>query len=149
VGGSPELTRAFLDANVLVAGARSRTGASRAILRLGEITLLDAVTSPFAIEEAERALTRLLPAALPAFRLLLDACCRVVAASPAVAAQVVNHAHTKDTPILAAALESECDRLVTHNVRDFRRSGPITVVTPASLMEEIRARLMRSPGRDG
>ena len=83
---SPELTtspnklRVFVDADVLFAGsaAPSEHGASLVVLRLAEITLIDAVASQQVITEAERNLAEKLPDALPAFRLIVSRCLRVV-----------------------------------------------------------------------
>ncbi|MCL4394855.1 MAG: hypothetical protein M1482_08670, partial [Chloroflexi bacterium] len=60
----------FVDADVIFAGsaAPSEHSASHVILQMGEITLLDCVTSQQAIAEVERNLAEKLPAKLPTFR---------------------------------------------------------------------------------
>ena len=52
----PDKPRVFVDANVLFAGAASpsKHGASLVVLRLAEITLIEALTSEQVIVEAER-----------------------------------------------------------------------------------------------
>lgn len=50
----PETPRIFLDSSVLVAGAASFTGASRAILILAELGLLKLVVCPYILKETER-----------------------------------------------------------------------------------------------
>ncbi len=59
--------RVFVDADVLFAGAAlpSEHSASLVILRLAEITLLDAMASQQVITEAERSLREKLPDKLP------------------------------------------------------------------------------------
>ena len=72
--------RLFVDADALFAGAAAPSdhGASLVILRLAEITLIEAVTLQQAVTEAERNLGEKLPQALPAFRLIVSRCLRVV-----------------------------------------------------------------------
>ena len=48
------------------------------ILRMAEITLIEAVASQQVVEEVLRNLRTKLPAALPAFQLLVSRCLRVV-----------------------------------------------------------------------
>ena len=69
----------MIDADVLFAAAASSSenGASLLILRLAEMTLLDAVASEQVIIEAERNLTEKLPAVIPTFRLLVARSLRV------------------------------------------------------------------------
>src|SRR5215207_4472865 len=72
--------RVFVDSDVLFAGAASPSeyGASLVVLRLAEITLIDAVVSGQVIIEVERNLADYLPSALPTFRQLVSRCVRVV-----------------------------------------------------------------------
>ena len=83
--GTERLVRVFCDADVLIAGAASTTGASHILLQLSELTLIECVSSPLAVHEAERNIAAKLPAALPAFREILDAAIDLVPeASPPV-----------------------------------------------------------------
>jgi hypothetical protein len=84
----------FLDADVIFAGAASPTehGASHVVLRLGEITLIECVTSTQAITEVERNLTDKLPSMLPELRLIISRSLQIVP-------------DLKDLPILVAALK--------------------------------------------
>ena len=59
--------RIFADANVLIAGADSRSGASRAVLLMAEIGLFTLVVSRQVLDEAERNIRQKLPRALPNF----------------------------------------------------------------------------------
>jgi hypothetical protein len=139
--------RVFVDADVLFAGSASQSthGASLVILRMGELTLIDAVTSEQVVIEGERNLKEKLPQILPAFRLLVDRTLRIV---PDPAEEIVRAheglADPKDLPILVAALGEECPWLVTFNTRHFQPGHPaITVLRPGELVMEVRYLLAR------
>ncbi|MFO7741335.1 MAG: hypothetical protein R6X31_03375 [Anaerolineae bacterium] len=72
--------RVFVDADVIFAGSASPSehSASLVTLRMGEITLIDALTSRQAITEADRNLSAKLPHALTTLRLLVERSLRVV-----------------------------------------------------------------------
>lgn len=134
--------RVFVDADVLFAGSASPSehGASLTILRMAEITLLDALTSEQVIVEAERNLTIKLPATLPTFRLLVDRSLTVV---PIPAAEdVARHqglADPNDLPILVAAVQHACPWLVTFNGRHYRPGNPdVTVLSPGEFVQRVR-----------
>jgi predicted nucleic acid-binding protein len=133
----------FIDADVLIGGSASTTGASHLVLRLSELGLTDAVSSAQVRSEVERNLAEKLPAALPAFRLLADAACRWVGdPDKTQLAAVRNQAHAKDIPILAAAVASECEWLLTFNTKDFRpRGDTIRVSTPGDFIQALRGLL--------
>ena len=136
-----------VDADVLIAGLLSRTGASHAILVLGEIGLLRLVLPEAAVAEVRRNLVAKLPEAAPLFEEFL----RVVPVTihrPTLqdrerARALAEH---KDVPILAAAIGSGAPLLVTHNVRHFRSGEGVRVVRPRTLLAEARA-WMASFGR--
>ena len=98
--------RVFIDADVLIAGAASTTGASHLVLRLSELGLIDGIVSAQVVREAERNLERKVPAAIPTFRALLAAACQLVGdPSEDRMAALQEQADPKDVPILAAALD--------------------------------------------
>ncbi len=134
--------RVFVDADVLFAGAAapSEHGASLVILRMAEITLIDAFTSRQAITEAQRNLSAKLPQALSTFRLLVERCLRIVPdPRPEELAPYTGIADPKDLPILVAALREGCPWLVTFNVRDFRPGHPdVTLLRPGDFVLRIR-----------
>ncbi len=72
--------RVLVDADVILAGSASPSEHSATVvtLRMGEITLIDAVTSRQAITEAERNPAEEIPDALTTFRLLAERSLRVV-----------------------------------------------------------------------
>ena len=137
--------KVFVDADVLFAGAASPSehSASLVILRMGEITLIEAVTSRQAIDEAERNLAEKLPDALPIFRLLVARSVRVTPTpTKHELAPYQGLADEKDLPILVAALREQCPWLVTFNIRHFRPGHPdVTVLRPGEFLRRVRDQL--------
>jgi len=135
-------SRIFIDADVLFAGSASPSqhSASLVILRMAEITLIDACTSTQVIGEVERNLEEKMPAAVPAFRLIVQRCLRVVEnASPDQGRAIAGSAHPKDLPILATALREKCAYLATYNIRHFQPGASgVLVLTPGDLVQRIR-----------
>jgi predicted nucleic acid-binding protein len=138
----PPKPRVFVDADVLFAGAAAPGGhgASLVILRMAEITLIDAITSQQAITEAERNLSAKLPHALSTFRLLVDRClCIVPDPRPEDLTPHTGSADPKDLSILIAAVREGCPWLVTFNVRDFKPGHPdVTVLRPGDFVMRVR-----------
>lgn len=137
--------RICLDADALFAGAASVTGASHTILQLGELGIVEVGVPEQARIEAERNLAAKLPAAVPALRALVEACCIALAMAPARDAAALadaGEADPKDAPILAAALSAACGWLVTFNVRDYR-TDRIRVSSPGAFLEAVRGQLLR------
>ena len=122
------------------AASASKHGASLVILRLGEITLIDTVTSKQAIAEVVRNLSEKLPIQLPTFRLLVSRCLRVVASPKATdLAAYAGRAHPKDLPILVAAIHEGCTHLVTFDQRHFQPGHPaVSVLPPGEFVLHIR-----------
>lgn len=141
--------RVFVDADVLFAGAASPSeqGASLVMLRMAEITLIEAITSEQAITEAERNLAAKMPTALPAFRLLISRCLQVVAAPTAAERnRYMGLADSKDLSILVAALQAECPWLVTFNTRHFQPGHPdVTALPPGEFVQRVRHLLTQLP----
>ncbi len=134
--------RVFVDADALFAGSASPSAysASLVILRMAEITLIDAFTSQQVIIEVERNLQNKIPKALPIFRHLVSRCLSVVP-DPAMA-EIQEHqgnADPKDLPILITAAREKCSWLVTLNIRHFQPGIPsVTVLEPGSFILHIR-----------
>lgn len=139
--------RVFVDADVLFAGAASPSehSASLVVLRLAEITLIEALTSEQVITEAERNLAARLPQALPAFRLLVSRCLCVVPDPQADDLRAyAGLADPKDLPILVAALRAGCPWLVTFNIGHFQPGHPqVAAVRPGELVLHVRDCLSR------
>lgn len=136
-----------VDADVLIAGLLSRSGASHAILVLGEVGLLALVLPAAAVEEVRRNLAAKLPEAAPLFEEFLRTVpVQVHRPTPRDHERARGLAHPKDVPILAAAIGAGARLLVTHNARHFRSGEGVRVVRPRTLIEEARA-WMGSLGR--
>ncbi|MBI2755379.1 MAG: PIN domain-containing protein [Chloroflexi bacterium] len=137
--------RICLDADALFAGAASTSGASHLILQLGELGIIEVGVPDQARAEAERNLAAKLPAALPAFRAVLEACCvglPMASSAESVAIAESGEADAKDAPILASALAASCRWLVTFNLRDYR-SDRIRVSNPSDFIEALRGELLQ------
>ena len=139
--------RVFVDADVLFAGSASanRNSASQVVLRMAEITLIDAITSEQVITECERNLAVKIPAALSSFRLLVERCLQIV---PDPAAEDLSAyrglADPKDLPLLVAALQNKCAWFVTFNLRHYQPGHPnIHVLSPGNFVLQVRDTLTR------
>jgi len=84
-----------------------------------------------------------LPQAIPAFRLLVSRCLRVVPdPRPEDLVIYAGAADPKDLPILVVAVREACPRLVTFNAPHFRPGLPdVTVLRPGDFVLHIRDRL--------
>ncbi len=137
--------RLFVGADVLFAGAASpsKHGASLTILRMAEITLIEAIASRQVITETERNLGDKLPKTLPAFRLLVSRCLQVVPDPlPDELPAYAGAADPKDLPILVAAVREECAWLVTFSVRHFQPGHPdVIVLRPGDFVQRVRGLL--------
>ncbi len=138
------MRRVFADSSVLIAGAGSRSGASRAVLTMAEIGLFNLVVSRQVLDECERNLRKKLPTALPIFAELLAAISLEILPDlpPEEATRWEAIIEAKDAPILAAAVLAAPDRLLTLNTKDFTpevavQSGLI-IQTPGDFVQEIR-----------
>jgi hypothetical protein len=144
-GAQPRIRlRVCIDADALFAGAASVTGASHVVLQLGELGIIELGLSEQARVEAERNLAAKLPAALPAFRALVEACCTNLPMAPSGDADALadaGEADPKDAPILAAAVAAGCRWLITFNLRDYRTSR-LRVSTPGPFIEALRTALV-------
>ena len=136
--------RVFADANILIAGADSRSGASRAVLLMAEIGLFTLVVSRQVLDEAERNIRKKLPRALPNFADQLAHLNLEILADPSLAVSAEWEAiiEAKDAPILAAAVTAKVDRILSLNTKDFtqevaERCG-VPIQTPAEFIRDIR-----------
>ena len=135
----------FVDADVIFAGAAapSEHGASHVVLQMGEITLIDCVTSEQAVTEVERNLAEKIPDKLPEFHLLVNRSLRIVGdPHPDDLIPHRGQADLKDLPILVAALREKCPYLLTFNVRHFTpASNLIKVLRPGEFLLTVRSLL--------
>lgn len=147
----PAKPRIFIDADVLFAGAASPNehSASNLILRMAELTLIEAIASIQVITEAERNLESKIPKAMPAFRMLVSRSLKIVDdPTPAELEEHCGLADPQDLPILIAAIREGCSLLTTYNVRHYQPGHPsITVLKPGDLVLRIRYLLSQLPKR--
>ena len=134
--------RVLVDADVLFAGSASSSehGASLVVLRMAEITLIEAITSQQVITEVKRNLKAKIPKALPAFQMLVSRCLQVVADPTPVEVQAyAGLADEKDLPILVTAVQQKCPWLVTFNIRHFQPGhADVTVLQPGNFLQQVR-----------
>lgn len=139
--------RVFVDADVLFAGSvsPSEQSASLLVLRLAEITLIDAITSEQVLTEVERNLANKFPKALPAFQHLVSRCLQIVSDPDSeVLRDYQGMADPKDLPILIACLLADCPWLVTFNLRHYQPGHPeVNVLRPGDFILQVRDLLSR------
>lgn len=134
----------FADSSVIIAGAGSSTGASRAVLTLAELGFLKVVISQLVLEESQRNIAKKLPAALPVFTQLLATIKPEIIPDPTLeeCQQWITIIEAKDTPIIAAALSAKVNRLLTLNTKDFTAEVAATtgliIQTPGNFIQDIR-----------
>jgi len=129
--------RIFLDANILFSAAKS-DGAIRRLLGLLAEAGHECHADAFVVEEARRNLVLKAPGSLALLDRLLD---RIhvaqVRANPGES-EVLRSLPEKDRPVLAAAMQLECEALVTGDRRHFgawygRTIGGVKIHSPRSL----------------
>lgn len=136
--------RLFVDANVLIAGAGSRTGASRAVLLLAEVGLWRLVVTRQVLDEAERKLRARLPRGLPIFAALLAALELEILPDPPETAwsRWTAVIEAKDAPLVEAAVAARVDYFLTLNTRDFTaavaEASGLRIQTPGDFVANVR-----------
>lgn len=137
--------KVFVDADVIFAGAAAPTehGASHVVLRMGEITLIDCISSEQAVKEVERNLAEKIPEKLPDFHLLVSRSLRIIGdPQPNELIAYEGQSDPKDLAILVAALKEGCSYLLTFNVRHFTPTTPdILVQQPSGFLITVRSLL--------
>jgi hypothetical protein len=139
--------RVFIDADVLFASAASpsENSAGLVLLKMAEITLIEAIASEQVLIEVERNIIEKIPKAIPAFRMLANRCLRIVPDPTLDEVRALSgSADPKDLPILTAAAREKCTFLATFNVRHFQPGiRNIIVLKPGDLVLRIRYLLSR------
>ena len=135
--------RAIIDTNVLYSGLYSSLGASFLVLRAiehGQVRNVLSTTLVFEYEEVLKRNAGVLNLSMQEIDTLLDELCffsdhhfvfflwRPCLRDP------------KDDHILELAVASETSKIVTHNVKDFKkaRAFGVRAITPGQLLEEIK-----------
>jgi predicted nucleic acid-binding protein len=134
--------RIFVDADVLFAGSASpnENSASLVLLRMAEITLIEAIASKQVLTEAKRNLREKIPSALPAFELLVGRCLKEVPdPSTEEIRALTGLVDPTDAPILASAIREQCSYLATFNVRHYQPGvKTVVVLKPGDLIQQVR-----------
>ena len=113
------MTGFFLDANVVFSACLSSQGQARALFKLAQAGYCTLITSSYATEEARRNLSVKYREHLATLQDLEPLLTTIPEASPARVAWASRHVVAKDAPILAAAVVSRADYLVTGDQRHF------------------------------
>lgn len=134
--------RVFLDTSVLLAGLISSRGAAREILSGGEIRLFVILISSQVLLEADRNIANKFPRLLMEYRAYIRSSepTLVDDPSPEQIKAAIPLVGADDAPILAAALKSKAEFLVTWNTRHFITSKipkdlPIHILNPGQFIE--------------
>lgn len=133
--------KVFIDTSVLIAGLASVTGAAATVLDLCESEIIQMVISRQVLIEADRNFSAKLPRLVDRFRQFMNNIAPLMVEDPSVsavekAAKIIDR---KDAPILAAALESEVDFLISLDRKHFltqrmRGKVPIKVLSPSEFL---------------
>lgn len=135
------MVRAVLDTNVVVAGLRSRNGASAVILQLVSRGRVRPVLSGPLLDEYEEVLSR--PAQRAAHGLSEADLRRVLRGllfhgdlvPTRLERRLVLAADPNDAIVAETAIDGAADYLVTHNIRHFAEVGSLVpIVRPADLL---------------
>lgn len=134
----------FVDANILIAGSASRTGASRVVLALAEFGMIQLVVSRQVLDETERNIRLKLPQMLPLLSELLLHLNLQVLDDPKLEqyAYWVSIIEAKDAPILETAVQAAPDYFLTLNSKDFTpevaQASGLVIQSPGEFVQHIR-----------
>ena len=141
------MLRVVLEPSVIVAGLRSRRGASNALLILAAEQMVKPLLTTALFLEYEEVLLRaehrlaagLNEADVPGFLAALASAAEGVEVHFQWRPQLRDPA---DEMVLEAAINGQADALVTHNVADFIRAAArfdLPILTPGALMKELKS----------
>lgn len=141
VSNPKKTDKAFIDSSVLIAAAISSTGAARDLILKALSGKIPIVVSDLVLEETQRNLTNKAPKVLPALQLFLEVLNpEVVHPSKTLVLKVAKVIELKDAPIVAGAISSKADYLVTYDRRhllqhkkEIETNFKVNVVIPDEL----------------
>jgi predicted nucleic acid-binding protein len=135
--------RVFLDTSALLAGVMSSKGAARQILIAAELHLIELLLSSDVLIEADRNISKRFPQLVTDYRNFIHACSPTLVEDPTreevhASAPLVGADYA---PILAAALKTKADFLITWNTNDFMTDKipanlPMKIMNPGQFIEE-------------
>ena len=140
------MIRVFIDASVFFAACYSQTGSSRELFRKAIREEIRVVVSSHVLMEVERNLAQKAPAAIPAFRELVDLVPAEVVERPSLEQiqQAAAYTELKDAPIVAAAIKAGVGYLVTWDRRhliddpNVASGSGLLILTPDELLAQVR-----------
>lgn len=137
--------KVFLDTSALIAGVASSRGAARAVLQLAEIGLIEVLVSRQVVVEADRNIEEKLPEMLDEYREFIELLAPVLIDDPRQKdierfLKVINY---DDAPILASAVSSGADFLITWDRKHFIGKNlnihlNLKIVTPGEFLKYFR-----------
>ncbi len=137
--------KVFLDTSALIAGIASSRGAARAVLQLAETGLIELIVSRQVIVEADRNIEEKLPEMLNEYRKFIEILAPVLVDDPSQKdiAKYLTVINPDDTPILASAVTSHADFLITWDKKHFigkniRVHSNLKIVTPGDFLKHFR-----------
>lgn len=140
------MIRVFLDASVIFAAAYSETGAARELFRQATRDQVRLVVNQDVMDEAQRNLAKKVPQGEMLLQVLMAVVNPEIAPdpSPQLTSQVSQYIVEKDVPVVAGALASQVDYLVTFDrqhllrpVEVAKKSG-LKIVLPEVVVEAVR-----------
>jgi putative PIN family toxin of toxin-antitoxin system len=138
---SPAL-RVFLDTSVIIAGMVSGRGAAHEVLRLGESGVIQVYLSEQVLTEADRVFSAKFPTLIAEFHKFLRNLDPVLVDDPtrAEVSSIEGWINADDAPILAAAIKSRADCLVTWDLKHFQsrkvtENVQLPIFTPGEFLE--------------
>ena len=137
--------KVFLDTSALIAGIASSRGAARAVLQLAEIGLIEVIVSRQVIVEADRNIEEKLPEMLNEYRKFIEILAPALVDDPQQkdVKRFLTVINPDDAPILASAVISDADFLITWDRKHFigkniRIHSNLKIVTPDEFLKYFR-----------
>lgn len=139
------IMRVVLDTNVIVAGLRSRRGASFKLLSLvgtGSFETVVSVPLVFEYEATLKAQASMLGVTAEQVEKFVDRFCQNSSQHDIFYLWRPSLRDPRDEFVLELALSAGCQAIVTHNVRNFVevRSLSVAVMTPATFLKKVENR---------
>ena len=141
----------FIDSNVLLSGIFSDKGAPRIILDLLTLKLpmLSGATGQYNLMEVERNLQKKMPEALTLWHEYLSRLGIEIVALPSreTVQKMAGVIAEKDIPVLASAMASGADYLITGDQKDFSgvrsdETFTMTIMNPSEFIEKVMPEIL-------
>lgn len=138
-----KISKVFVDSSVLIAAAISSNGSARDLIKRSFRNEFKIIVSDLVLEETERNLRNKAPKALPALRFFLRIFNpEVVSPNKSLISKVSKIIDVKDAPIVAGAISSKADYLVSFDrkhllqyKRKVEKSLKVKIVTPDEIVK--------------